>query len=105
MRIVTDSGMVVDRRGAGPAVLLIHGVGGPLMWEKLMPMLARSRDGVLPHLRGFGDSPAPEGTMSSTATFVAASGPLFVSVMRKLILSPTFGVGSSTVFSRARSAT
>jgi pimeloyl-ACP methyl ester carboxylesterase len=74
MRIVTDSGMVVDRRGAGPAVLLIHGVGGPLMWEKLVPLLARSRDVVLPHLRGFGDSPAPEGTMSSDDHAAALAG-------------------------------
>jgi len=65
MRFVSSRGMVVDRHGAGPAVLLVHGVGGPLMWEKLVPLLARSRDVVVPHLPGFGDSPAPEKAMSS----------------------------------------
>ncbi len=39
-----------------------------------------------------------------TTTFVAVSGPLFDTVIVNVIVSPTFGVGSLTTFSTARSA-
>ncbi len=65
MRIVTGNGMVVETRGGGPPVLLVHGVGGPMMWEKLVPLLARTHEVVVPHLAGFGESAAPAKPMSS----------------------------------------
>ena len=39
-----------------------------------------------------------------TSTLLAASGPSFESVTVNVIVSPTFGVASSTVFTTARSA-
>ncbi len=39
-----------------------------------------------------------------TSTLLAASGPLFESVTVNVIVSPTFGVALSTVFTTARSA-
>src|SRR5260370_395693 len=48
------------------------------------------------------DSPA--GSTSCTLTLVALSGPLSVSVTVKVMMSPTLGVGLSTVLLRARSA-
>ncbi len=65
MRFVTGNGMVVESRGGGPPVLLVHGVGGPMMWEKLVPLLTRTHKVVVPHLAGFGESPAPAKPMSS----------------------------------------
>lgn len=45
----------------------------------------------------------PAGTLSAMATPVAASGPLLTTVMVKVTVSPSFGVGTSTVFVTARS--
>jgi pimeloyl-ACP methyl ester carboxylesterase len=43
--------------GAGPAVLLIHGLGGAaLNWTELAPLLARRRTVVVPDLPGHGQS-------------------------------------------------
>jgi pimeloyl-ACP methyl ester carboxylesterase len=51
-------GMVVERHGGGPPILLVHGLGGPLMWEKLVPLLSTTHEVIVPHLPGFGESPA-----------------------------------------------
>nr|WP_235857704.1 hypothetical protein [Paenibacillus albiflavus] len=44
------------------------------------------------------------GSKSLTSTPVALSGPLFVTVTVKVIVSPTFGIALSTVFVMERSA-
>ena len=44
------------------------------------------------------------GNWSVTSTRLAVSGPLFVRVTVKVIVSPTFGVALLTVFTTARSA-
>ena len=46
----------------------------------------------------------PAGSRSVTCTPVAESGPLLLSVTVKVIVSPTLGVGSSTVLLTWRSA-
>nr|WP_235857703.1 hypothetical protein [Paenibacillus albiflavus] len=46
----------------------------------------------------------PAGSKSVTSTPVALSGPLFVTVTVKVIVSPTFGVASLTVFVMERPA-
>src|SRR5207253_10997447 len=46
----------------------------------------------------------PAGKRSLTWTLVAVLGPLSLSVIVKVTVSPTFGVGLSTLFSTARSA-
>ena len=48
--------------------------------------------------------PSPVGSLSRTTTWVAASGPLLVTVTTKVIVSPTLGVGSLTVLVICRSA-
>src|SRR5215218_6688876 len=46
------------RRGSGPTLLLIHGVGFQRqMWEPVLDRLARERDVIAVDLPGFGDSP------------------------------------------------
>src|SRR6478672_11746348 len=47
---------------------------------------------------------SPDGSRSVACTFVARWGPLLVSVTLKRIVSPTLGLGLSTVLMRARSA-
>ena len=55
------------RAGQGPALVLIHGLGGSLVvWEPVMDLLAAERDVIAVDLPGFGESdPLPEGTRHS----------------------------------------
>lgn len=51
--------------GAGPALLLIHGLGGDRQtWEPLLPGLARTHTVIAPDLPGHGESDAPAGDYS-----------------------------------------
>ncbi|UFS72610.1 alpha/beta hydrolase [Geomonas sp. RF6] len=63
---LNDIKIAYDDRGAGPAVLLIHGF--PLnrtMWQPQLEALSRAGYRVIaPDLRGFGESDAPEGGYS-----------------------------------------
>jgi pimeloyl-ACP methyl ester carboxylesterase len=48
------------RLGAGPTLVLIHGIGSRWqIWEPVLDRLARERDVVALDLPGFGDSPMP----------------------------------------------
>lgn len=55
--VIDDTELAVERLGDGPPLLLVHGLGGPAMWERAAPILAREFEVILPHLPGFGDSP------------------------------------------------
>ncbi|GLW31704.1 alpha/beta fold hydrolase [Actinoplanes regularis] len=47
-----------DRRGSGPPLLLIHGIGSHWqVWNPLLPLLAPERDVIAIDLPGFGTSP------------------------------------------------
>src|SRR6478735_2509293 len=47
-----------DRRGSGPPLLLIHGIGSHWqVWHPLLPALAPHRDVIAIDLPGFGTSP------------------------------------------------
>jgi len=59
MRVtVGDIDVEVDEAGqVGPAIVLVHGLGGSRRtWEALIPLLARSARVFAPDLRGCGDS-------------------------------------------------
>jgi pimeloyl-ACP methyl ester carboxylesterase len=45
--------------GAGPTLVLIHGLGGPLMWQKVMEPLSAHFQVITIDLPGFGDSASP----------------------------------------------
>jgi pimeloyl-ACP methyl ester carboxylesterase len=51
------------REGAGPTLVLIHGLGGSsVIWDPVIPLLSPERDVVAVDLPGFGGSdPLPEG--------------------------------------------
>jgi len=55
------------RAGQGPALVLIHGLGGSLVvWEPVIDLLAAERDVIAVDLPGFGESdPLPEGKRHS----------------------------------------
>ena len=57
--VIDGMSVAVGRRGAGPPLLLVHGLGGPAMWERVVPILAERFDVILPHLPGFGESHGP----------------------------------------------
>jgi pimeloyl-ACP methyl ester carboxylesterase len=53
------------RVGAGPAVLLVHGMAGSSRtWKEVMPRLAEQCDVIAPDLLGHGDSDTPPGDYS-----------------------------------------
>ncbi len=77
MKSVSESGMVVERfGGGGPAgtVVLVHGLGGPMMWERVVPLLDSRYDVVVPHLAGFGESACGTANMSSADHALLLSG-------------------------------
>jgi pimeloyl-ACP methyl ester carboxylesterase len=74
--------LAYDRRGSGPAVVLLHGWPGDRHdWRDVVTLLGDSFTTVVPDLRGFGESgqaardPAPHGAASNAASDPAASDP------------------------------
>ncbi len=55
-----DRKMAADVFGAGPAIILIHGIpGGPAAWHQAAVALGRTYRVVVPHLLGFAGSTRP----------------------------------------------
>jgi pimeloyl-ACP methyl ester carboxylesterase len=46
----------VEVRGGGEPVVLVHGLGGPAMWQKIVPKLEARFEVIVIHLPGFGYS-------------------------------------------------
>jgi len=46
----------IDEAGEGPPLLLVHGLGGPLMWQRVIEPLSNNFLVVSVHLPGFGES-------------------------------------------------
>ncbi|MFB4305232.1 alpha/beta fold hydrolase [Actinomadura sp. GTD37] len=65
--------IVFERRGEGPPLVLLHGIGHRRQgWTPVMDVLAAERDVIAVDLPGFGDSPPlPDGTPYSLDTVVA----------------------------------
>ncbi|GEM_PF-3425134 len=55
----------VELSGAGEPLFLIHGVGGPQTWQKVLEPLSRHFQVIVPHLPGFGKSACPPGKFST----------------------------------------
>jgi pimeloyl-ACP methyl ester carboxylesterase len=50
--------LAFDRRGSGPPLVLIHGIGSRRgVWKPVVPLLAAEREVMCPDLPGFGESP------------------------------------------------
>src|SRR5450631_3167444 len=62
------------RRGAGPPLVLLHGIGGDLgVWEALFDPLAEDFDVIAVDLPGFGRSPALPASIVPTPAALAAA--------------------------------
>lgn len=57
--VIDGTPIRVDRTGSGAPAMLIHGLGGPAMWERVAEIIRDEREVIIPHLPGFGESPAP----------------------------------------------
>jgi pimeloyl-ACP methyl ester carboxylesterase len=69
--------LAYDRQGAGPPLLLVHGIGSRRgVWDPVIPLLAPERETIALDLPGFGDSPPlpaeTEPTVEALADAVAA---------------------------------
>lgn len=69
------------KQGAGPPLLLVHGLGGSWRsWMTILPALAREREVVALDLPGHGETPAASGSgtfrglADSVETFIAEQG-------------------------------
>jgi pimeloyl-ACP methyl ester carboxylesterase len=49
----------VEESGQGPVLLLVHGLGGPLMWQRITATLSAAFRVINLHLPGFGESDPP----------------------------------------------
>jgi pimeloyl-ACP methyl ester carboxylesterase len=78
-RAETPGGSIAyTRAGAGPALLLIHGLGGHRQtWNHVVDTLARTHTVIAPDLPGHGESDAPAGDYSLGAHAAALRDLLF----------------------------
>ncbi len=61
-----------DVAGSGPPVVLLHaGIADRSMWDDAAPMLAERHRVIAPDLRGFGETPLPDGTFVYAADVAA----------------------------------
>ena len=61
-----------EQAGEGSALLLLHaGIADRRMWDDAWPMLTTHHRVIRPDLRGYGDTPLPDGTFSWTADAAA----------------------------------
>lgn len=61
-----------EEAGQGSALLLLHaGIADRRMWDDTWPMLTARHRVIRPDLRGYGDTPLPDGTFSWTADAAA----------------------------------
>jgi 3-oxoadipate enol-lactonase len=64
--------LAYDEAGEGPPLLLVHaGIADRRMWDDVVDDLAASHRVVRPDLRGFGDTPLPDGPFSHAADLAA----------------------------------
>lgn len=60
--------LAYDDTGRGPALVLLHaGIADRRMWDDVTPMLAESHRVIAPDLRGFGETPLPDGPFGYAA--------------------------------------
>ncbi len=54
-----------ERKGSGKTILLVHGLGSPLVWDRLIDPLAQFFDVIAVDLPGFGSSSNPPAPFST----------------------------------------
>src|SRR5262245_16249420 len=92
--IRTSRGVIAyERRGAGPAIVLLHGNAHDRHdWDAVVPALARAHTVFAVDWPGCGESPAPAAPAASTA---AGLGDLLPEIVERLGEGPAILVGNS----------
>lgn len=80
--------LFVSRRGDGPSVLYVHGLGGSSRYWNALIDAMDPHAAIAPDLLGFGRSPKPSGSAYDVPTHIAC--------LRPLLLDRTIVVGHST---------
>jgi pimeloyl-ACP methyl ester carboxylesterase len=63
---VNGARIAYQRAGSGPALLLVHaGIADQRMWDPIWDLVTARFDVIRPDLRGFGDTPAPDGSYAN----------------------------------------
>lgn len=55
----------IERKGSGKTILLVHGLGSPLVWDRLIDPLSQFFDVIAVDLPGFGSSSNPPAPFST----------------------------------------
>lgn len=99
-RITTNgTRLSVHRGGQGAPVILLHGFPqNHRCWEEIAPVLAQDYDVIVPDLRGYGDSDAPENDADNSVYSKREMARDIVGVMEAL------GIGSAMVVGHDRGA-
>ena len=92
--------MCFRRAGAGPALLLVHGIAGSSKtWANVMPLLARDYTVIAPDLFGHGKSDKPPGDYSLGAHASALRDLVTVlGIERVTVVGQSFGGGVAMQF-------
>jgi haloacetate dehalogenase len=91
---VGDVSLSVHRGGRGPALLLIHGYPqNHMCWAGVAPELSRYFDVIVPDLRGYGDSDAPENDAANTVYSKRTMAADLIGVLDALGLEQTHVLG------------
>lgn len=81
-----------DEAGEGSALLLLHaGIADRRMWDDAWPMLSAGHRAIRLDLRGYGDTPLPDGTFNWTADAAALLEAL--GVARAHVVGISMGAG------------
>lgn len=89
---VGDCTMYYEQVGSGNDIVLIHGLGGPLMWQRIIEPLGRSFRVTVVHLPGFGESPCPRQKLTARG-YAALLSKLLVSlgIERAVVAGISYG--------------
>ncbi|GIF71981.1 alpha/beta fold hydrolase [Asanoa siamensis] len=90
--------LVHERRGAGPPLVLLHGIGHHWRaWEPVLDRLAEHHDVIAVDLPGFGRSPRPTTDLSGMASLVEALTSFFTSLGLTSPAPPAASDGPTTL--------
>lgn len=101
VRIHDGVSYAYDRVGNGSPLLLVHaGIADRRMWDDVMPALARRHQVVRVDLRGFGDTPKPDGPFAHAADVTAVLEALGIATAHLCGVSMGAGVAVDLALAR-----
>jgi 3-oxoadipate enol-lactonase len=102
LRHLNDVDLWVEEQGAGPAVLLLHGIGTSLaLWDAVAAALAPSHRVIRFDLRGFGKSAAPANPPYSLGLWARDARAVLVDRKAEPAIVVGHGLGASVAMEMA----